>query len=109
MSHDHSHSHGPGEACDHGHDDHNSPEYIHKTIRKYLKVGGILFAGTILLPATMLSNAASAATRRRHSCANSTSRCARRERSTSGTCKRGKKKSVRGPARKYCTCATRTY
>lgn len=50
MSHDHSHSHGPGEACDHGHahDEHNSPEYIHKTIKKYLMVGGILFAGTIL-------------------------------------------------------------
>ena len=50
MSHDHSHSHGPGEACDHGHahDDHNSPEYIQKTIKKYLMVGGILFGGTIL-------------------------------------------------------------
>lgn len=50
MSHDHSHSHGPGQACDHGHshDDHNSPEYIHKTIKKYLMVGGILFAGTVI-------------------------------------------------------------
>ena len=50
MSHDHSHSHGPGEACspDHDHDDHNSPEYIQKTIKKFLLVGGILFAGTIL-------------------------------------------------------------
>lgn len=48
MSHDHSHSHGPGEACDHGHDDHNSPEYIQKTIKKYLMVGGVLFGGTIL-------------------------------------------------------------
>ena len=50
MSHDHSHSHGPGEACDHGHthDDHNSPEYIQKTIKKYLIVGGVLFGGTIL-------------------------------------------------------------
>ena len=50
MSHDHSHSHGPGEACDHGHgqDDHNSPEYIRKTIKKYLVVGGILFGGTVL-------------------------------------------------------------
>ncbi|PAW75216.1 MAG: hypothetical protein B9S33_21800 [Pedosphaera sp. Tous-C6FEB] len=52
MSHDHSHSHshGPGEACDHGHahDDHNSPAYIHQTIKKYLMVGGILFAGTVL-------------------------------------------------------------
>ncbi len=50
MSHDHSHSHGPGEACDHAHahDDHNSPEYIHKTIKKYKMVGAILFAGTIL-------------------------------------------------------------
>jgi cytochrome c oxidase subunit 4 len=50
MSHDHSHSHGPGEACahSHGHDDHNSPEYIQKTIKKYLLVGGILFGGTVL-------------------------------------------------------------
>ncbi len=50
MSHDHSHSHGPGQACghDHGHDDHSSPEYIQKTIKKYLMVGGILFAGTVL-------------------------------------------------------------
>lgn len=48
MSHDHSHSHGPGEACNHGHDDHNSPEYIQKTIKKYLMVGGVLFGGTIL-------------------------------------------------------------
>jgi caa(3)-type oxidase subunit IV len=50
MSHDHSHSHGPGEACDHGHshDDHHSPEYIQKTIKKYLMVGGILFGGTVL-------------------------------------------------------------
>ena len=50
MSHDHSHSHGPGEACahSHGHDDHNSPEYIQKTIKKYLMVGGILFGGTVL-------------------------------------------------------------
>lgn len=50
MSHDHSHSHGPGEACahDHGHDDHNSPAYIQKTIKKYLAVGGILFGGTVL-------------------------------------------------------------
>jgi caa(3)-type oxidase subunit IV len=52
MSHDHSHSHshGPGEACDHdhAHDDHNSPAYIHKTIKKYLMVGLILFGGTIL-------------------------------------------------------------
>ncbi len=52
MSHDHSHSHahGPGEAGGHGHahDDHNSPEYIHKTIKKYMMVGGILFGGTVL-------------------------------------------------------------
>ncbi|MEN9573548.1 MAG: hypothetical protein RL514_1403 [Verrucomicrobiota bacterium] len=50
MSHDHSHSHGPGEACDHGHahDDHHSPEAIQRTIKKYKMVGGILFAGTIL-------------------------------------------------------------
>lgn len=50
MSHDHSHSHGPGEACahDHAHDDHNSPEYIQKTIKRFLMVGGILFAGTVL-------------------------------------------------------------
>jgi cytochrome c oxidase subunit IV len=51
MSHDHSHSHGPGEACDHGHghDDHSSPEYIQKTIKKYLAVGGILFGGTVAM------------------------------------------------------------
>lgn len=50
MSHDHSHSHGPGQACghDHGHDDHSSPEYIQKAIKKYMLVGGILFAGTVL-------------------------------------------------------------
>lgn len=46
MSHDHSHSHGPGH--DHGHDDHSSPEYIRKAIKKYMLVGGILFAGTVL-------------------------------------------------------------
>ena len=50
MSHDHSHSHGPGEACahSHGHDDHNSPEYIQKTIKKYFTVGAVLFGGTVL-------------------------------------------------------------
>jgi cytochrome c oxidase subunit 4 len=54
MSHDHdhshSHSHGPGEACghDHGHDDHNSPEYVRKAIKKYFTVGGVLFGGTVL-------------------------------------------------------------
>ncbi len=50
MSHDHSHSHshGPGEACDHGHDDHHSPEAIRRTIKKYLAVGGVLFGGTVL-------------------------------------------------------------
>ena len=43
-------SHGPGEACahDHGHDDHNSPEYIQKTIKKYFTVGAVLFGGTVL-------------------------------------------------------------
>lgn len=48
MSHDHSHSHGPGEAVDHGHDDHHSPEAIQRTIKKYKMVGGVLFAGTVL-------------------------------------------------------------
>ena len=50
MSHDHSHSHahGPGEAGDHGHDDHHSPEAIHRTIKKYYAVGGVLFGGTAL-------------------------------------------------------------
>ena len=50
MSHDYSHSHGPGEACahDHAHDDHNSPEYIQKTIKKYFTVGAVLFGGTVL-------------------------------------------------------------
>ena len=48
MSHDHSHSHGPGQACDHGHDDHNSPVAIQRTIKQYLMVGGILFGGTVL-------------------------------------------------------------
>jgi len=42
MSHDHSSSHDPS------HVDHNSPEYIQKTIKKYLAVGGILFGGTVL-------------------------------------------------------------
>ena len=51
MSNDHSHSHGPGEPCahDHAHDDHDSPEYIQKTIKKYLMVGGILFAGCMIM------------------------------------------------------------
>ena len=48
MSHDHSHSHGPGEACDHGHDDNHSPEAIQRTIKKYMMVGGVLFGGTFL-------------------------------------------------------------
>ncbi|MBI5800949.1 MAG: cytochrome C oxidase subunit IV family protein [Verrucomicrobia bacterium] len=50
MSHDHSHSHGPGEVCahDHAHDDHSSPEAIQRTIKKYFMVGGVLFGGTVL-------------------------------------------------------------
>ena len=31
-----------------GHDDHNSPEYIQKTIKKYFTVGAVLFGGTVL-------------------------------------------------------------
>lgn len=49
MSHDHSHSHGPGEACGgHDHDDHHSPEAIHRAVKKYKMVGAVLFAGTVL-------------------------------------------------------------
>ncbi len=52
MSHDHdhshSHAHGPGEACDHGHDDHSSPEAIAKAIRKYMVVFAVLLCGTVL-------------------------------------------------------------